>query len=94
MGVNRYEVEMRVHAGKGFRLVTRVEHAYSVTDAILQAGMNHIAEHPGESVEKLVHVGPPSDAIEPPPQIRIALDPRLKEAAAHLGEMSTKGNEG
>jgi hypothetical protein len=70
MNVNRYAVEMRVsRGGKEPRIVTRIEHAYSVLDALQQAGVNHVAENPGEMPEGVVHIGPPMDALEVPPGV-------------------------
>jgi hypothetical protein len=89
--VNRYQVDMRVsRGGKDPRIVTRIEPAYSVLDAIMQASVNHVAENPGEACEALVHIGPPADTA-PAPQVAIAmaLDPWLADAARDLAGKET-----
>lgn len=61
--MNVYEVELRVkqRATGEERLTTRTEHAYSVTDAAMQAVLNQAAaETPGTVDIVLAHIGPPT----------------------------------
>ena len=63
--VNRYEIDMRVSTkGKDdAHIVTRIEHAYSVMDAIMQAVVNHSGANPSETIEATIRVSPPADEI-------------------------------
>lgn len=57
-----YEVELQLQKGGESKPYVRKEHAYNVTDAIMQAAMIASTEYPGCDA-KLVRVGPPAEAI-------------------------------
>ena len=63
--IYKYEVEMRVRdkASGKVTSVTRVEHAYSPSDALMQAAINHVSANPESEVIGSLHIGPPQDAI-------------------------------
>ena len=64
--IYEYEVTLKLtnRNTKAATLSTRIEHAYSVGDAVMQACMNQSAQVETGSAEiALVSVGPPAEAI-------------------------------
>jgi len=73
---NKYEVEMKVsRAGKHPRVVTRVEYAYNVIDAFMQANINHAGENEGETCDRLIRVSPPVSSMS----VEISIAPMFSQ---------------
>jgi hypothetical protein len=86
---NKYEVEMKVsRAGRHPRVVTRVEYAYNVIDAFMQANINHAGENEGETCDRLIRVAPPIGSMAVAISIApaISADGLSPEAAKSLRE--------
>jgi hypothetical protein len=65
MNVFAYEVEVVVtESGQQPREMCRVEHAYSLADAHLQAFLNVCAQSPPNTFVKLLRIGPPRRLVE------------------------------
>lgn len=89
----RYEVELKVsRLGQEPKSVVRIEHAYSPMDAIMQAGLNHAGENPGEQAVAFLHVAPPADAIETLPEVTLLLQQMCQRLKTEC-DMSVKDDK-
>ena len=87
---NKYEVEMKVsRAGKHPRVVTRVEYAYNVIDAFMQANINHAGENEGETCDRLIRVSPPVSSMS----VEISIGPDSPEFREKLRQFVLKDAE-
>ena len=65
--VYRYQIELLITAETGLAVAwTSYQHAYSVLDAVTQAGLIAQAQHDNVKSIKILRCGPPDDACDSP----------------------------
>jgi hypothetical protein len=90
-----YEVQLVIIDKKtqAKTLITRIEHGYGVTDALMMAFVNNMSEHPEyanpERYEvKNQHIGPPADLVNV--YGRADLDKAIDEVLTRIQEAKSK----